>query len=181
MSNTAALHSSANNRWFTPKYIIDPALEVLGPVDIDPASEEDANKYIAAAKYYTEADNGLSKRWAGTIWCNPPGGKIENKSVPLLFWSKLMETREQRWLQHAIFLAFSVEQTQTSQGKKYLPMAGFPLCIPAKRIRYELWDGTPGPSPTHSSVIVYVPGRANLTGVFAEVFSSIGQVVIPYQ
>lgn len=174
-----AQHSSANSRWFTPKYITDPALEVLGPVDLDPSSEEAANKRIAAAHYYTDEDDGLTQTWSGTIWCNPPGGKRDNKSLPLLFWQKLMETREQRWLQHGIFLAFSLEQLQSSQGKPYPSMGRFLMCIPSKRIRYELWDGSPAASPTHASALIYVPGRCDLSGVFAEVFSSIGDIVRP--
>ena len=31
------------------------------------------NKKVEA--YYTEKDDGLSKRWSGTCWCNPPYGR----------------------------------------------------------------------------------------------------------
>jgi hypothetical protein len=91
-----------------------------------------------------------------------------------------METRDQRWLQHAIYLAYSIEQLQSFQRKDFTSPCRYVMCIPSRRIRYEMYDGTPATSPTHASALVYVNGRADLSGVFAEVFSSVGEIVRPW-
>jgi len=76
-----------SNEWYTPAKYIEAAREVMGSIDLDPASCELANQTIKAAQYYTKEDDGLSKEWYGNVWCNPPYGKINNKSV-IELWVK---------------------------------------------------------------------------------------------
>lgn len=64
--------NSGNNEWYTPKEIIDAAREVMGEIDLDPASSELANKTVRAEKFYTINSDGLTKEWHGRIWLNPP-------------------------------------------------------------------------------------------------------------
>jgi hypothetical protein len=59
----------ATNVWLTPKELID----ALGPFDCDPCAA-DPRPFDCATVNYTEADDGLSKRWNGFAWCNPPYG-----------------------------------------------------------------------------------------------------------
>jgi hypothetical protein len=61
-----------NDRWGTPPYYISLAKEVLGSIDVDPASESCFNAIVGAKKFYTEAENGLLLPWEGRVWCNPP-------------------------------------------------------------------------------------------------------------
>lgn len=173
-------HSSKNDRWFSPQHVVDASLAVLGPLDLDPASEVEANKRIGAAKIYTVDDDGLSKDWSGTIFINAPGGKRKGKSLPLLFWEKLMRTRDAGWLRHAIFIGFSIEVLQTSQRRDFPSLCRFPTCIPNKRLSFDMFDGSKAGSPAHANSISYVPGlRCDLTGVFIEEFSKIGEIVGP--
>lgn len=58
--------------WYTPPNIIDLAREVLGTINIDPASNLIAQEWIKADKFYTKDTNGLDKPWKGKVWCNPP-------------------------------------------------------------------------------------------------------------
>jgi ParB family transcriptional regulator, chromosome partitioning protein len=164
-------HSSQSDEWFTPPEIMELVREVLGPINFDPASCEEANKIVQANCYYTE--NSLTKPWHGTgpIYCNPPGGKTGNKSNVKLFWDKLMDTD----FLHAIFMAFSIEALQTTQSC-ILPMAQYPICIPAKRIRFVSPEGKKS-SPSHSNCIVYIPDLIDRTEKFTEVFSRIGVVL----
>jgi hypothetical protein len=70
-----ALTQSKSNEWSTkPKYI-ELAKEVLGSIELDPATNKQAQKYIQAKTFYTIDDDGFNKLWiAATLWLNPPYG-----------------------------------------------------------------------------------------------------------
>ena len=51
--------------WYTPFNIIDLAREVLGVINVDPASNLIAQEWIKADKFYTKDTNGLDKPWKG--------------------------------------------------------------------------------------------------------------------
>jgi hypothetical protein len=66
-------HQSAkmkNDEWLTPPEI----LRALGPFDLDPCAPV-VRPWETAASHYTAEDDGLSKPWAGRVWCNPPFGR----------------------------------------------------------------------------------------------------------
>ena len=58
--------------WYTPEDIINRATEVMGHIDVDPASNDIAQSHIKAKVYYTAETDGLKQDWKGTVWCNPP-------------------------------------------------------------------------------------------------------------
>lgn len=165
------MHSSRTDRWFTPIPIIERVKKVLGPIDLDPASEPLANERVGAGEYYTE--DGQNLKWFGTMFINPPGGKTGNQSNTAIFWKKLMQSRNK--IQHAIFLAFSLEALQTTQGKGVPSIGEFPFCVPARRIRFDTPFG-PSKAPSHSNVIVYVPGQRDTSDLFRQVFVELGVV-----
>ena len=88
---------------------------MLGAIDLDPASNERANVTVKAARFYTRDDNGLTQPWSGRVFCNPPGGKLRNKSLTGLFWQRLMAAVDAGAIEHAIFLCFSLEALQSTQ------------------------------------------------------------------
>ena len=70
-------HQSAKAKsveWLTPPHII----KALGHFDLDPCSPVE-RPWPTASKHYTIHDDGLSKPWSGTVWCNPPYGKETGK------------------------------------------------------------------------------------------------------
>lgn len=169
-------HSSRTDLWYTPLPIVVAARDVLGPIDLDPASDEFGNARVGAARYLTREMDGLTTPWVGrTVFCNPPGGKKGNKSNTALFWARLMAHREAVELDHAIFLAFSAEALQNTQGKGVPPIMAFPFCVPAQRLAFDSREG-PGKDPSHSNVIVYVPGTVDRTETFRAVFAKFGAV-----
>ena len=66
------INNSGNTEWYTPKQDIESACKVMGSIDLDPASSKEAQKIVRAAKYYDSKADGLTKKWKGNIWLNPP-------------------------------------------------------------------------------------------------------------
>jgi hypothetical protein len=170
-------HSSRTDVWLTPLWLVKAAQEVLGRIDLDPATCDLAQTRIGALTGYQE--RGLELPWYGTIFLNPPGGKLGNRSQAALWWQRLMLCRDSELLDHAIFVAFSAEALQTTQRVDEKSLCDFPLCVPKKRIRFDNYRGTPGDAPSHSNVIVYVPGRLDHTRVFQAVFGPVGALMGP--
>lgn len=171
-------HSSRDDSWQTPSNVMDKVRLVLGEIDLDPASSEQANATIRAKRFFDETSDGLKSYWGlnDAVFLNPPSGKVGSKSKTVLFWRKLMEEIYSGNVGHAIFLAFSIEQMQSSQRKGVPPMLAFPVCVPAKRIAFTDAEGLGRKSPSHSNMILYVPGSIDVTHKFVEHFSSLGFV-----
>ena len=72
VNNLIVTKYTGNEEWYTPKKYIDMAREVLGRIDIDPASNSFANQIVQATTYYTKDDDGQTKEWRGKMWLNPP-------------------------------------------------------------------------------------------------------------
>lgn len=73
------LHLSGNNEWYTPPEVVQFVKGLLGieQFALDPASSPLANAIVGAERFYTQADDGLSRSWGnpGEFWfCNPPYG-----------------------------------------------------------------------------------------------------------
>ena len=174
------MHSSRSDKWFTPVHIIAKVQQVLGHVDCDPASERDANLRIGATRYLT-ADGELPESvWLlneGTVYLNPPGNKIGNKSLTGLFWKRMMQERDSGLLTHGIFMCFSIEALQSTQKPGQQSIGEFPFCVPSKRIKFDDPNDHSKQSPSHSNAIVYVPGMMDKRDLFAEVFRSEGVVI----
>ena len=79
-----SLKSSKSVEWYTPAPVIEAAREVLGTITLDPASSEIANRVVRAEKYYTAEQDGLRRQWEGTVWCNPPYGRLAGRFVKKL-------------------------------------------------------------------------------------------------
>jgi len=199
-------HLSNSFEHATPKFIVDPAREVLGKIDLDPASCMEANKTVRATIYYSPPHCGLTYPWFGRIFLNPPGGAFvvtkkmrtsmpaeeadelaeqfaaeaerwKTKSRAVAWWRKLTEEYVDGRTQEAIFIGFSLDILQASQGEEWLDILKFPLCVPEKRIQFDS-NGKAGKAPTHGNVIVYLPHRAGDSQKFAEAFADIGSVSI---
>lgn len=71
--------SQRNDRWLTPRNIVD----ALGPFDLDPCG---APGHVLAANTYLleNGDDGLIDQWFGTVWMNPPYGKAMRSWVERL-------------------------------------------------------------------------------------------------
>jgi hypothetical protein len=80
----ALMVSQASVEWYTPPWVLDEARKVLGSIDLDPASNPTANAWVQAKTFYTRADDGFMKPWAGRLWLNPPFDETER-------WARRLE------------------------------------------------------------------------------------------
>lgn len=193
-SRTAGRHSCDSPEWYTPPPIVEAGRRVLGAIDLDPASSEEANRIVRARRFYTERENGLRQRWRGRVFLNPPGGLVP------AFWYTLMIAWAAGELEAAIWIGYSLEQLQSLQGYDVASPIRFPICIPDRRIAFvenrakrrerlakidaenvaRARDGRPllkrnaeGASPSHANYITYLgANRAR----FLRVFSEFGEV-----
>lgn len=173
-------HSMRTDKWHTPGHIAEMVRDVLGGIDLDPASSPDANRLVGAKTIITKQDDALTCMWPTqpegvSVYLNPPGGKIGNKSQTVLFWERLMEFRREGELRHAIFAMFSIEGLQTTQ-QIYPPAIAFPFCVPSKRVRWIKPGDSTKQSPSHANAFVYVPGWLDASETFRHIFSTIGIV-----
>jgi phage N-6-adenine-methyltransferase len=122
-----------NDRWFTPPEIIERAKEVLGSLDLDPASEPLANAFINAPAFYTAEQNGLLHPWYGKIWCNPPYSAALIKK----FTAKFLEEYLSGNLTEGIMLTNSGTDTQWN-----LPLSKGVQAYTVGRISFLQPDGT---------------------------------------
>ncbi len=179
-NNMNVMHSCRNDDWKTPVDILRRCRMVLGDIDLDPASDDDANQRVQSSRFITKEEDGLTTRWTSvspvTVFVNPPGGKLGNRSMTALFWRQLMYYLSQDLIKHAIFLCFSAEALQNTQGKDCKSVMQFPFCVPAKRIRFDYNGPFTKSAPSHSNVIVYVPGLVDKTDKFIGQFRSLGDI-----
>lgn len=59
---------------YSPSWLVDGARQVMGGIDIDPASCSFANRTVKATKFFSQQNNGLKQRWQGRVFLNPPFG-----------------------------------------------------------------------------------------------------------
>lgn len=176
----AARHSMDSAEWYSPAPYVDAAREVMGGIDLDPASHEDANQIVQAPRFYTANYDGLSKPWFGRIFLNPPGGLVD------VFWMALMTAWLHKDIEQAVWIGYSLEQLQTLQmlqGGGWRTPLNFPICVPKRRIAFVESEAKKAArkkpnqrsSPSHGNYVTYL-GDQNEK--FAEVFGKFGQVVI---
>ena len=66
------MYSSATPEWATPRGLLADLAERYGPFDLDPCATPES---AAAPRFFTKADDGLSKPWTGRVFMNPPYGR----------------------------------------------------------------------------------------------------------
>lgn len=184
--------SSGSFEYGTPTVWIEGAREVMGGIDLDPASSIAFNRVVQARAILTIADNALDpqRRWFGKVWVNPPynpavKGKPEISFLHVKFIQKLITQYNNGNVTQACLLV------NAETGMPWFkPLWHYALCFASERIKfYQVFDGLEGPDsvmvtqtqPTHNNVLVYLPpviDRFAYLNRFTEVFSPLGQVVL---
>lgn len=164
---------------YTPSAFIEAAREVMGSIDLDPATSWKANEVVKATFIRTEAHNGLEVPWVDLlgqpyrVWLNPP-------SPPKPWWVKLMHEWQQGHILQAVYLAYNQQQLQSLQVDTPFSPGAFPICVPNRRINFlDAVTLEPQKSPKYPNAIIYVPGLENNTKDFLRVFKSFGDCYLP--
>lgn len=186
--------TSGEFEYYTPPEITAAAREVMGGIDLDPASSDAANRLVQAKTYYTLQHNGLSRPWFGRVWMNHPFHRGEQPCPPdhskckkrgcitrghhigraipgnIEWVEKLIDSYERGQVREAICITFS----SMSEGWM-IPLLGYPQCFPHGRIHYQRADGSRADSATKGSVITYLGPDYRK---FAAVFRRFGDIKI---
>ena len=155
-------NNSGNNEWYTPPKFIELARQVMGGIDLDPATSEVANRVVQAPKIFTAEDDGRAQQWSGRVWMNPPYAQ------PLMgdFAEAVASKYESGEIEQACILVNNGTETQWFQR---MLGAADAVCFPKTRIKFIDPDGNPSGAPLQGQAILYMGGNvAAFTSLFAE-------------
>jgi hypothetical protein len=149
--------------WYTPPEVMTLVKEVLGIIDVDPASCETAQQVVGARTYYTREDDGLRHPWVGTVFCNPPS------QMPAIarFCGKLLDELDAGHTTAAILLTNAV--TDTAWFHRVAPQADA-LCFTDGRIPF-VHATRDGLRPCQGQAVLYFGPQV---ARFCEVFGVLG-------
>lgn len=126
-----------DNEWYTGAKYIDAAREVMGSIDLDPASCEMANLTVKASRYYTKEEDGLNNPWVGNCWVNPPYGREGGKSMIYAFIEKLIREYSIGNVQQAIIL------TPADTDERWFQLLwDYPICFASHKLSFDRPDQT---------------------------------------
>lgn len=150
--------TNKNDEWYTPTYILDKVREVLGHIDLDPASNLIAQQRVMATHYYTKSTNGLSHPWNGKVWCNPP----YSASLLKHFTAKFLGEYELGNLKEGIMLTNSGTDTQWN-----IPLRKGTQVYTEGRISFLQPDGTEKGKSSRGQCFTYLgPNPTKFIEVF---------------
>jgi len=177
MKEAATSSIKSNDEWYTPHEYIKAARNVMGTIDLDPASCAVANDIVQATTYYTKEQDGLQLPFYGCVWCNPPYSKINNKSGIGQWVAKLISEYSQGNVGEAILLV-----TVRTEATWFRDLWQFPICFTARYIHFYKPDGNNIPLQDsragHFFGTSFVYLGPNIQK-FVEHFTEFGPVVTP--
>jgi len=160
-------YNSGNNEWYTPAEYIYAARDVMGSIDLDPASSELANKTVNADTYYTAEDDGLTKEWFGHVWMNPP----YSSDLIGKFADKLISHYQNGDIEEAIVLVNNATETNWFQTLLEKCLA---VCFLKRRVKFIDTEGNPSGAPLQGQAILYF---GNKPACFGERFKEFGVIL----
>lgn len=144
------------DEWLTPPEII----RALGSFDLDPCAPVN-RPWATAAAHYTINDDGLSKPWAGRVWCNPPFGREAVK------WLR-------RMVQHGNGVALVPARTETAMFYECVWGAADAVCFIKGRPHFHHVSGERANFNSGAPIALIAYGRHNAETLAA---SGLGFVV----
>lgn len=166
-TDTAPLSHQAgydSDEWYTPAEHIEAVRQVLGAIDLDPASCATAQASINARAFYTKADDGLAKEWRGRVWLNPP----YSQPAATQFADKLLAEIDAGRVTEAIM----VQNASTDTGWFHRLAQRSAVCLTRGRINFNRQDGESSAN-RYGQAFFYFGKNASR---FGDVFGAFGLV-----
>jgi ParB-like chromosome segregation protein Spo0J len=166
------IFSSESNEYYTPPKYLEAAHEVMGRIDLDPASCEAAQENVRAKNFYTVADDGLNQEWHGSVWLNPPYGTTGSESNQGIWANKLIEEYKAGRTTEAILL------TKAALGYNWFEDLWYdwPVCFARERLSFIKVDGsTDGQSKQGTALFYFGPDVEK----FKRIFRRFGRIIMP--
>jgi len=166
------MFSSESNEYYTPPEYIEAARQVMGAIDLDPATCEQAQAHIQATAYFTEKDDGLAQAWYGRVWINPPYGKIGNDSSQGVWGQKLIAEHTAGRVVEGVLLV------RAAVGYEWFELLWdkLPVCFARERLSFIRVDGNNDGQSKQGTAFFYVGEN---TKRFTEIFKRFGRVILP--
>jgi len=194
MSLCSTIKRKEDLELITNKDLVAAAHELMGGIDLDPASSKVANEYVQADNFYTPQDDGINRQqWFGKVYVFPPSGTY--------FWDRKYE----RWKMtrtssstlkssHALWFQFLYNAWLSGEIEQGLYFSNcpdmirydqrifdFPMCIlrTAPVLIKNTSEGI-GNHKTCTSFLVYLQPMdrsAEATERFVEIYSPKGRVL----
>jgi hypothetical protein len=131
--------------WISDRNVIALAHDLMGGIDLDPASSAEANGAVRATEFHDEESNGFFRIAAPRVFVNPPGGSINVSTglcipkpprasdgvklrrvlpkgtrignAPAAWWHQTARAHRERSVDQALFFGFNIEIMQLAQGR----------------------------------------------------------------
>jgi hypothetical protein len=163
-----ALQSSESNEWFTPAQYVEASRELMGNIDLDPASNALANEVVQATDYYDVSSNGLDKEWRGRVWLNPPYGRDGGGSNQEVWSRRLIEQYNAGITTEAVLLV-----NANTEAKWFQPLYDYLICFTNHRIRFYNTSGESS-QPTQGNAFIYFGAQQDR---FRAIFKQFGVIM----
>lgn len=162
-----AAFSPESDEWYTPAWLF----EALGVAfDLDPCSPGVPPSSVPAKRHLTQADNGLTAEWHGSVWVNPP------------FSSK--RPWYERLVAHGNGIALMPARTETHDLQTYLGLADALLFLKG-RIYFErgqrpAGNGVRGITTTPPfGIVLCAYGKPMASALLASKLQGVRAMVLP--
>jgi hypothetical protein len=168
-SNVRGTQNTGDFEWFTPPKYVEAVRAVFGDgIDLDPASNVEAQKTVCGKRFFTKEEDGLAQEWHGKVFLNPPYAQPHID----LFIEKLVTEYTAGRVIAAIMLTHNYSDTAW-HNRAFAHASA--ICSTVGRIKFVNIDGSTG-SPTQGQDFFYFGADAER---FEEVFCKIGNCSRP--
>lgn len=164
--------TSSEVEYYTDPKILEAAREVLGVIELDPASSARANESVRAKTWFGFDPvgmfvDGIYQKWSGNIWLNHPFGRKEKACGE--FCAKKHKHHSidyhgnKAWVNKLVMECNSLRVSQalcityacTSEAW-FQPLLTYPQCFLSPRTNYYTPDGKVKKGVTKGSVVTYI-------------------------
>ncbi len=180
-------HSNQTASWFTPEVLVDAARTIMGSIDLDPTSCDEAQDRINADEYYTSEEDGLEQSWWGNVFLNPPSkcdsicpNQRCSCQYPRRFMAKAFEEfyNGENQVDNIFYVGFNIGQLKyfgrIDHNAKHVV-----ICTPIQRIHFVNVEGVISKSPTHENFLMLITEDIRVRTRFVEHMSVIGTIWEP--